>query len=393
MAVQLSDLAYIDDTGYHYADYPTFLQWVTEGYQAIYGADVYIDPDSQDGQRMAVEAQAAYDTAALGSSVYNSFSPTSAQGTGLARLVKINGLEKESASYSTVTVTVGGTAGTVITNGVVQDTVGQKWDLPTVVTIPGGGSIDVVATAEAIGAVNAASGTITTIFTPTRGWQTVTNAAAATPGAPVEPDATLRLRQQASVADPSLTVFEGTLGGVENLTGVTKVRGYENDTDLTDGNGLPPHSICVVVAGGADDDIAQEIQIHKTPGTDTYGDVTVPVTDSRGMPLDIEFQRAVTATISVRITLAQKTGWSTDFEPLIAAAVAAVINGGEIGDDVLLTKLYGPAYLTGVGAGTYDISTIELKKNSGSFAAANVSLDFDENPVCDPNTGFTFIVT
>lgn len=390
--MSITDLVFIDSTGYHYADYPTFRQYFVEKYQAIYGADVYLEDDSQDGQYLSVEAQAAYDSAAQGAAVYNSFSPASAQGVGLSRVVKINGIEREIPSFSTAVVTIVGQNGTVITNGVVQDTLLQKWDLPALVTIPGGGTIDVTATSQVVGAVTADASTITTIFTPTQGWQTVNNVSAATPGAPVESDANLRIRQAASVANPSLTVFDGTIGAVENVTGVTKARGYENDTDITDGNGIPSHSICMVVAGGNTTEIANAIELHKTPGTGTFGDTSTLVYDAHDVPILIKFQRAVTATITVEVTIGVNAGWSEDFVPLIQAAVAAVINAGQIGDTILITKLFAPAYLNGAPAGqTYDVATIEIQKNGGGFFATNIDLDFDENPVCDPDTDVTII--
>ncbi len=391
--MEISDLVYIDATGYHYPDYPTTLEWLKGKYRDIYGADAYLEADSQDGQFLAVMAKGYYDTFVLGASVYNSFSPVSAQGTGLARLVKINGLEKQAPSKSTVTLTLVGEAGTVITNGIATDTLSQKWLVPDT-TIPDAGEIDVVAEAEFAGAVNAQADTITSIFTPTLGWQTVNNDVAATPGAPVESDAELRLRQAASTALPSLTVLDGTIGAVENVTGVTKVRGYENDTDATDANGITEHSISMVVAGGADAAIAQAIQTKKTPGTGTFGDTTELVYDSKGMPIEISFQRAVVATIQCTVTLSAGVGWSSDFEALIQAAVAAVINAGIIGNPVLLTKLFIPAYLVGTPAqGTFDIATIELGKNGGGESAANVELDWDEEPVCVADTDVTIVVT
>ncbi|MGC8170052.1 baseplate J/gp47 family protein, partial [Salmonella enterica] len=72
------------------------------------------------------------------------------------------------------------------------------WNLPASVTIPPSGLITVTATCAAIGAVSAPAGTITTINTPTRGWQSVTNPADAVPGAEVESDAALRSRQKIS---------------------------------------------------------------------------------------------------------------------------------------------------------------------------------------------------
>lgn len=390
----LSDLAFIDDTGYHLADYPAFLAYYQDQYRAIYGADVDLNSDTQDGQWVAVEAKAAYDSAALGQSVYNSFSPSSAKGVGLSRVVKINGLKRHVPSFSTVTLTVVGSSGTVINNGVAQDTINQKWLLPTVVTIPGGGTINVTATAELVGFVTADVATVTKIFTNTLGWQTVNNAAAAIPGAPVETDAQLRARQTVSTADPSLTVLDGTVGGVSNLTGVTKVRAYENDTDITDANTLPPHSISLVVAGGDDVAVAQEILLHKTPGTNTYGTTSELVYDAHGMPVNISFYRPTVATISVQLTIASGVGWSNDFVPLIEAAMAAVINAGKIGDTVLITKLFAPAYLNGAPPGlTYSIVSLQIEKNGGGFGTINIPLSFNEEAVCDPDTDITVIVT
>ena len=390
----VNDLVHIDDTGYHYADYPTVLAWLQDQYKGIYGADVYLEADSQDGEFLAVLAKAMYDSFALGASGYNARSPKTAQGVGLSTVVKINGISRRIATNSTVDVLIVGTAGTVITNGIVQDTLNQKWNLPASVTIPGGGSITVTATAQNLGAVSAIANSVNKIFTPTLGWQTVNNPAAATLGAPVEKDAELRARQAISVANPSLTVFEGTVGAVANVSGVTAVRGYENPTGSTDANGVPAHSICVVAANGDALTIAETIALHKTPGTGTFGGVTETVYDSHGMPLSIKFQRPTTATISVRVTLSAGVGWTTDYETLIAKAVADVINAFGIGSTILISKLYAPAYLLGTPAGeTYDITLIEIKKNAGSFVTTNIALAFDELPNTDYTVNVTFVVT
>lgn len=391
----ISDLVYIDSTGYHYADFPTFQQWLIGVYQGIYGADTDVDPNTQDGQFLAILAQAFYDTAAVGNSGYNSFSPTTAQGVGLSRLVKLNGLTREVPSFSTVTLTIVGTTGTVIANGIAQDTLQQQWLLPATVTIPDAGTIDVTATAALVGQVFADASTVTTIFTPTRGWQTVTNASPATPGAPVETDAQLRARQAVSTELPSLTVFQGTLGSVANVPGVTKVsNGYENATGSDDGNGIPAHSISVVVAGGVSVDIAQAIQIHKTPGCGTAGDTATTVYDSHGMPIVIRFQRTVATTITATITGTVQNGWASSTADLIAAAVANILNAIGIGQVVQYTTLFGPAFLPSTPEyGTFTISSIVIGKNSGMQSASNIDLAYDEDPICDPTTDITVSIS
>lgn len=39
----------IDEAGIHAPDFPTVLNWLKEQYRAIYGQDVYLENDSQDG--------------------------------------------------------------------------------------------------------------------------------------------------------------------------------------------------------------------------------------------------------------------------------------------------------------------------------------------------------
>lgn len=396
----VTDLVFIDATGYHYADYPTFQAWLIAQYQNIYGTDVYLEPDSQDGQFIAILSKALYDTASLGASVYNSFSPLTGQGTGLSRLVKINGLTRLVPSFSTVTLTIVGVAGTVISNGIASDSLQQQWLLPISVTIPGGGSIDVVATASQVGFITADIDTVTTIFTPTLGWQSVSNAAAATPGAAVETDFALRIRQSVSTSLPAQTVFDATLGAVANVTGVTKVKGYENFTGTTNAIDLPPHSICVTTVGGASQDIANAIVAQKTPGTNPVGNTgPIACVDAAGMPLAIFYSVAVTAEIQAQIFVTPGTGWTSDYIPLIQNAVAAAINILPIGSSILYTSLFVPAYLIGTPAsGTFSITDIQIGINGGGVSHTQIILDQGlqgsgaQDPVCNPSVDVTVTV-
>lgn len=384
--MNLSDIVYIDSTGYHYADYPTILQWLQDEYRAIYGADVYLEPDSQDGQLLAIQARAMFDSAVVGAANYNARSPSTAQGVGLSSAVKINGIKRQIPTNSTVDLDIGGTVGTTILNGIAEDTNKNKWLLPASVIIPISGTITVTASAENAGAINAQAATITKIYTPTLGWQTVNNVLAATPGAPVESDAELRVRQTTSVALPSLSVFEGTKGAVANVAGVTRSEGYENDSGSTDGDGIPAHTISMVVEGGDTQDIAEAIAAKKTPGTRTYGTTSATTYDKYGMPNVINFYRPTIVPIKVQVDLTAYTGYTTGYDTLIKQAVADLINSLKIGQDVLITKLYVPANLPGTTPGTtFDIIVIEIAKVGDAFGTINVPITFNEAASCDVN--------
>lgn len=375
----ISDLIFVDQSGLHYPDYPTVLSYLQGEYRTIYGADTYLEADSQDGQWVAILALAMFDSMQVAAAVYNSFSPLTAQKDALSRNVKINGIARLVASYSTADLTIVGQAGTIILNGQAKDTLDQKWNLPASVTIPVGGSIVVTATAAEVGAVSAAAGTINKIATPTLGWQTVNNVAAATIGDPVETDAELRRRQTQSTMIPSLSVMEGIVGAVASLAGVNRYRGYENDTGTTNSDGVPAHAISLVVEGGTTQAIAEAIAAKKTPGTATYGTTSYTTYDQYGVPNVINFFRPTTATISIEVSLTARTGYLSTTADAIKAALVAYVADLLIGDDIYISKLYVPANLSNQAVGeTFDVTQIRIKKNAGSWVTTNLSLAFNE---------------
>ena len=70
----------IDATGITAPSYADVLAFIQAKYQAIYGADIYLGNDSQDGQFLGVIAQAISDANSVAVAVYNAFSPATAQG-------------------------------------------------------------------------------------------------------------------------------------------------------------------------------------------------------------------------------------------------------------------------------------------------------------------------
>ena len=356
-------------------------QLVTQ-FQSIYGTDVYLEADSQDGQWIGILATAIHDCNAMAVSVYNAFSPATAQGEGLSRMVKINGIARHVASKSTADLLLGGTVGTVITNGYATDSEGNKWVLPAEVIIGMSGQITVTATASDAGAISAAPGAISVIGTPTRGWQTVTNILAAVEGDPVETDVALRKRQAVSTEIPSQTLFEGLVGAVAALPGVTRFGGVDNDADGVDGNGIPGHTVSLVVEGGDAQSIAQTIYVKKGPGAGTFGTTSEVVVDSYGVPHTISFMRPTNVSVKVAITLKALTGYTTNIGAKIKAAVAAYINGLNIGDEVYLTRLFSPANLSGADGMTFDITNLQIAKGLGSLGSANLVFAYYEAPAC-----------
>lgn len=376
----------VDATGIHAPTYADVLAFLQTQFRAIYGADTYLEADSQDGQFLAIIAAAINDTNTATVQLYNSFSPAKGIGVALSSNVKINGIKRAKASASTVDLRIVGQAGTTIVNGIAKDANQQQWALPATVVIPPAGEVTITASSTQQGAVSAPAGTITQIGTPTLGWQSVTNPAAATPGAPVESDAALRVRQAVSVALPSRTVLEGTVGAVASIAGVARYRAYENDTNATDANGIPSHSISLVVDGGDAMAIANAIKAKKTPGTGTYGTTTEIVTDIYGIAHPIHFFRPTAALITATITIKALSGYTTMTGNQIKQAVVSYVNSVEIGGGLSGSVEWGDAITAAnsVGGGTvYKLVSLTLS-GPGGPGAPDVPLAFNAAAATTP---------
>lgn len=384
----------VDQNGISSPPYSDIYATLQAQAKAIYGTDTYIDPDSQDGEMLAVVARAQFDSNQATIATYNQFSPATAQGAGLSSNVKQNGLARQITSNSTAPITIVGQVGAVILNGVVGDNqnLGTQWALPALVTIPGGGTITVTATCTVPGATSAAPNTLSVILNPQSGWQTATNASNASPGAPVETDSGLRQRQAASTSLGSISPRAAIQTAVSNVVGVTRCLVYDNDTGAPDVNGIPARSISVVVQGGDAVAIATAIALTKAPGVPTFGTTTEVILDSQGVPDTINFFVLSIQQIDVVITGTALAGYVGSTGVAIQQAVVQYLNSLAIGGKVQWSKLFSPANLSGDAAtvatgqlqaaldalsSTYDLSAITLALHGGTQHPTDVPITFN----------------
>lgn len=372
--------AIVSPIGITTPSYDDILTSLKTSWQQIYGSDVYLGSDTQDGQALAIFAQAIYDSNQTCIAVYNQFSPSTAQGAGLSSLVKQNGIRRLIPTYSQVDLLLGGSVGTVINKGVAADAAGNQWVLPSSVTIPIGGSILITAHAQQPGSIAAGIGAVNVIATPTFGWSTVNNSTAATPGLPVETDAALRQRQALSTRLIALTVLEATVAAIAGIAGVISVTPYENSTGSTDANGLPAHSISMVVLGGDATAIATAIANKKTPGCATYGTTTINVTDKVGITHPINFYIPTQKRIVVAITIKALAGYVSSTGVAVKQALADYINAIGVGHNVMLSRLYLPAQLNGTDPRLvqYEVTVLNIAIFPSSPSTADLTIAFNE---------------
>lgn len=238
-----------------------------------------LDPSTPDGLKLANDAEVFSALDETLQQAYNSKDPNKARGYELDVICALTGTSRSDGSASTVAVLLQGVAGYPVAAGfrIRSRTTGTQWRLDNTWTLDSNGQVTAPFTCVSSGAVEADAGTLTEIVDTIPGLLSVTNPEPATPGTGVENDSSLRIKRATAVGRPGNNQVDSMYGELFAVTGVRRVRIYENDTDTTDANGLPPHSTASIVDGGTDDDVATALYIKKNPGAAMY-QVGTPVT-------------------------------------------------------------------------------------------------------------------
>ncbi|CAP41328.1 baseplate J/gp47 family protein [Bordetella petrii] len=212
------------------------------------------------------------------------------------------------------------------------------------------GSPALVETLTAV-AEDAAPGTLTGIVTRVDGWDAVDNLQASAPGRLAENDAELRARYPSGLSRLGAATLPSIAPNVrDKVVGVAAIKVYQNDSDVVDASGRPPHSLHVVVDGGLDDEIGDAIFRTKAGGIDTYGSVVVSVEDDEGANHLIRFDRPAPVYVWVKASLtllpASEQEFPTDGYARVAAAILATGQAHQISQDVLQQRFFCAIYQT-----------------------------------------------
>lgn len=375
----------IDANGFHAPEYEDILQRLLARFKEIFGDDLYLGPDTQDYQLCAEFADLFDDIGAALAEVYASRNPDLATGLSLDYLLPLNGLRRLLATHSTAVVTAAGTEGITIPAGsLIMDANGHMWATDADATIPDTGSVQINVTAVEAGRISAEIGGISTIMSPTAGWVSVTNAAAAVAGRNVETDAEAHERRAASVSNNGRGMVETIIGNLRQLPGVKKARIYENDSGETDAHGIPSHSLCAVVLGGENADIAKTVFSKKAPGCGTYGNTTESVQDIFENSYSIKFSRPSDARIFVQMTVKTFDGYTDETAAAIKKNIQNYISSLQIGADLSVGMLWSCVLAVNADI-TKPVCTpvsVQAKNGSAGYQSTTVTVDYDAVMSC-----------
>jgi len=347
----MSDDFGISETGFNRKRLDELLSELNGAMQAIFGLNFNISPESPDGQINGVISESNANLWEIANEAYDAFNPSAATGITLSNLVQMNGITRLAATNSRASLTITGTANITIPSGsqVSTSDTGSVFITESELVLDGAGNGVVFANAFLTGPVIALAVTLTVIDNPVTGWDTVTNGADATLGTNEETDVDLRARRERSVSKTAQAIVDAMFAAIANIDGVTAVTVLENDTDIVDANGLPPHSTQAIVVGGDDAEIAESIFLKKAAGITPFGTTTVPVLDSQSISHDISFSRPAEVDIFVEVDLTTDSDYPSNGDDLVKQAIVDYANGilvpgrgFPLGEDVIFTRLYTP---------------------------------------------------
>jgi hypothetical protein len=302
-------------------------------FRLIYGNDVNLEPSTPDGQLMMIFVQSILDVQDLLMQIYNQFDPDLAVGAVLDQRVAINGIQRQAGTYTVTNVTVTTTLPVTLygldQEGVepvytVSDNAGNEWQLITSINLPSPGA-QVLAFQSAVpGEVLTVPNTITVPVTIILGVSQVNNPTTYTTlGINEESDYDLKIRRQRSVALSSQGYLAGLLAALENLSGMSAAFVYENNTGSTDGDGIPSHSIWVIVSGTATPaSIANAIYTKRNAGCGMKGDVEFSILQADGTMFTVRWDDVVTENLFIKFTATSLDGVNP---PNIAAIRAGLV--------------------------------------------------------------------
>lgn len=355
--------------------------------RAAFGDDTNTSSASVMGQLIGIFATKTREVWELAEAAYEGQYPDSAIAASLTMLAALTGTQRRAATKSTVEATVNVNPGTYLPGTLIASVLNYPdrrfTNIDTVANsgMSAANVTDITFECEDAGIVLANAGTLTVIAQAVVGWNSITNPLDATVGEEEESDADLRTRRELELAGAGSTTADAIRSDIlREVTGVISCTVLENDTDDTDVNGLPPHSVEAIVLGpdgyDADDDqaVADQIWASKAGGIRAYGSTSKVVTDSQGFTHTVAFTRPTDVDVYLEFDLTVDGDYADDatFKAAIVAFGDDAYGGG---DDVVRARLIAAAFDV---AGVVDVTGLRLGLTASPVGTSNLAIALRE---------------
>ncbi|OAH53072.1 hypothetical protein AWH48_11990 [Domibacillus aminovorans] len=370
----------LDKNGFKRKTYAELIDDMGIKSRELYGENINISPRSPLGIIIRLFAYFLSVVWELSEQVYNAGSVSKADGVSLDRRVKNRGITRELASESMVLLTFTGTPGFVIPE---QRQFSTETDIyfyliEDVTLDETGNGAGQAVSVEKGAYTRVGENTITVQVEPLSGVTSVNNLQPAEGGQDVEKDEALRARYFKQVE--GATTIPGMRSKLLELPGIQAVNIVENEKNVADADGRPPHSFETYVLGGNDQEIAETIFRNKAGGIQPYGAIEKTVLDDGGWPKKVGFTRAEVVNVSIKATLTTNSAFASNGANQVRTLLVSYIGGEDadqtlypglsMGIDVVLWRLsHQIAKVPGVSDLQLTVSTDDL-----TYTASNIDI-------------------
>src|SRR5262245_27482960 len=354
--------------------------------QSSFGGSIDVSDQSLLGQLIGILAEREAALWDLAQAVNASQDPAQATGASLDALAALTGTFRVAASPSLATLTLTGTASTVVASGSQVKTASTgavfattasatitalaAWTASTAYIVgdrrsnasrsyqcitagtsaasggpnttaaditdgtahwtylgEGTGAVDAPAASANSGPVVGVARDITQIQTPVGGWGSARNLADATLGADEMSDEGLRQLRRVELSSGGVATQNAIRAALLLVNGVTSATVFVNNTDAVNSDGMPPHSVEALVQApvGADVDqaILNTLFDSVAAGIAYQGTTTGTVIDSQGTAQTVKFSRPQVINVFVDITLIKDPAvYPSNGDTLVKQAIA-----------------------------------------------------------------------
>lgn len=289
-------------------------------------------------------------------------------------------ITRKQASKGSVTALISGTIGTIIPAGFTAKSGDYEYSTISEYIIESGGTCYAELFAKESGNFSIDAGTLTTIITPVKGVERITNPYESTSGTNTETDNELRFRAMNSLTYRATAIFDGLLAQIEQLQGVQKVAGYENYTKNSveyKGITIEPNSIAVVCKGGDLNAIGKVILENKTVGAFVQGDIEIPIYEEiSGQTYTMRIYRPTPKQIKAELKVIINNLTTQDYAAQIQEQIINIINNYKINDEIIPFQVASKISLLNV-----QIADFKMGLVSATAAYNPITLNFTDEAV------------
>lgn len=245
---------------------------------------------------------------------------------------------------------------------------------------PGTGVVDVDASALETGPTVAVSGDVTVIETPIAGWAGVNNVYDASIGANVATDGEFRIAQENDLQSQGRSPLGAIRSKLIRLADVSSVTVFHNNSESTNADGMPPHTIEALVEGGDDQEIFDTLLENVAGGIRTHGNVA-GFSDDEGTPITMKFSRPVDVDVWIKVTLTKNPAeYPIDGDDQVKLAIVAWGDAQRTGRDVVASAISAQAFKV---PGVLDVTELLADDVDPPVSSSTISLTVRQRAVYD----------